>query len=89
MAILDDIQRAKRVLSSRLLRLGLRGGVTAMGFARSVTAAVAAAGKNVHAVGVGRKMVEGRPTGDLCVRLVAVHSVRRYDIGESGSAVRC
>ncbi len=35
---------------------------------RTVAAALKTASNNVHAVGVGRKMVDGKPTGDAAVR---------------------
>jgi hypothetical protein len=34
-----------------------------------------AADRNVHAVGVGRKMVNGKPTGERCVRIYVVQKV--------------
>jgi hypothetical protein len=77
MPTFDDVQRVKQLLSGRLLRLGLRGGVTAMSLTRSVAVAVAAAGKNVHAVGVGRKIVEGKATADLCVRIYVVQKLSK------------
>jgi hypothetical protein len=54
-----DLLEAKQTLSSRLLRIGLRKGVVAMGRTFRVEAAVAAAGHNVHAVGIGRKITDG------------------------------
>lgn len=35
---------------------------------RSVAAAIRTAGNNVHAVGVGRKVVNGKPTGEAAIR---------------------
>lgn len=77
MASLDDLRQAKKVLTSRLLRTGLRRGLAAMRFARSVRDAVANAGTNVHAVGIGRKLVEGKPTRDFCVRLYVAQKLAR------------
>ena len=37
--------------------------------------AVALAGRNAHAVGVGPKIVKGKPTSQLCVRIYVVHKL--------------
>lgn len=65
----QDIQAAKQSLSARLLQAGLRGGVVGRRVVLRVHAAVASAGANVHAVGVGRKVVSGSETTALCVRI--------------------
>jgi hypothetical protein len=70
-----DLLEAKQTLSSRLLRIGLRKGVVAMGRTFRVEAAVAAAGHNVHAVGIGRKITDGQPTGQTAVRLYVVQKI--------------
>jgi hypothetical protein len=71
-----DVVQAKQVLSNRLLRNGLRGGVMARrGGAISVAAAVAAASRNVHAVGVGRKVVDGKVTDQRAVRIYVVQKL--------------
>jgi hypothetical protein len=40
-----------------------------------VAQAIATAGQNVHAVGVGRKIVEGRPTTEMCVRVYVAQKI--------------
>ena len=70
-----QLMQGKQVLSARLLGLGLRGNVVAMRRTFRVEAAIAAAGHNVHAVGVGRKLVEGKPTDDMVIRLYVVQKL--------------
>lgn len=77
MPIADDILAAKRSICGRLLRAGLRGGVVAARPPVRIAAAVAAAGHNVHAVGVGRKIVGGRATEDRCVRFYVVQKLSK------------
>jgi len=62
------------VLSARFLRSGKRGRVVAMA-AAALRVAAATAGRNVHAVGIGRKMVEGSATESRCVRLYVVQKI--------------
>ena len=69
MPTFQDLLRAKQVLSGRFLRAGLRGRVVGRGPALSIHAAVANAGRNVHAVGIGKKIVDGQATDQPCVRL--------------------
>ena len=78
MAISDDLIAAKRAISGRLLRAGLRGGVTAAWPSAHVTAAVASAGHNVHAVGVGHKIVAGRTTSTSCIRVHVVQKLAAH-----------
>lgn len=75
MAISDDLIAAKRSVSGRLLRAGLRGGVTASRPSAHVATAVAKAGHNVHAVGVGHKVVTGEATSTPCVRIYVVQKL--------------
>src|SRR5438105_2842822 len=75
MPTIQDLMRAKQVLSARLLRAGLRGGVVGRRSALSIHAAVANAGRNVHAVGIGKKIVEGQVTNQPCVRLYVVQKL--------------
>jgi hypothetical protein len=70
-----ELLQGKQVLSVRLLGIGLRFNVAAMRRTFRVEAAVAAAGRNVHAVGVGRKLVEGKPTKDMAIRLYVVQKL--------------
>jgi len=71
----EDLKNVKQTLSGRLLRAGLRGGVVGMVPRLSVHSAVAAAGRNVHAVGLGRKIVEGAETQERCVRVYVVQKL--------------
>lgn len=75
MSFTSDLIQAKQVLSARLLRAGLRGGVVTRSRTLSVAAAVAAAGTNVHAVGLGRKEVKGKRTETMAVRLHVVQKL--------------
>lgn len=68
MAKLEDLIKAKDEVSARLLRkkeaiAGIlpRGG--------------RAAGRTLHAIGVGRKIVDGKRTNALCVRFYVLHKV--------------
>lgn len=70
-----NLLQAKQVLSSRLLGIGWRNNVVSMARTFRAEAAVAAAGRNVHAVGVGRKIVEGKPTDQMAVRLYVVQKL--------------
>jgi steroid 5-alpha reductase family enzyme len=69
MASLEDLVRLKTALAARLVAEGLQGRVVHRAWAWSPTVAAAAAATNVHAVGVGRKVVNGRPTRTWAVRL--------------------
>src|SRR3954452_9878830 len=71
----SDLLSAKQTLSSRYLRIGVRRGTVGLARTFRVEAAVAAAGQNVHAVGIGRKIVDGEPTGDMVVRLYVVQKL--------------
>jgi hypothetical protein len=75
MPISSDLLQAKQTLSSRLLTAGFRGDVVFRGRTLAVAAAVASAGRNVHAVGVGSKMVGGKATSQQCVRLYVVQKL--------------
>lgn len=71
----EELLQAKQSLSASLLRAGLRGNVVSTTAAVRVADAIAAAGQNVHAVGIGRKMVNGVETDDLCVRVYVVQKI--------------
>lgn len=58
----EDILQAKQVLSARLLSVGVRNRVMARHYTTRMRDVVAEAGANVHAVGIGRKVVSGEPT---------------------------
>lgn len=70
-----DLLKAKQTLSARYLKRGFRENVVARVVTMSVADAVAAAGSNVHAVGIGRKIVEGKPTDEMAVRLYVVQKI--------------
>ncbi len=70
-----DALAAKQLLSSRLLRDSLAAGVVGMSRTILVSAAVARASRNVHAIGVGRKAVQGKATLEPCVRLYVIQKL--------------
>jgi hypothetical protein len=63
------------MLSAILLSAGAERGVVGKSQTLSVMAASATADNNVHAVGVGHKIVEGELTEALCVRLYVVQKL--------------
>lgn len=75
MPLSAELVQAKQTLSARLLRRGLQGHAVSMVPTLSVRAAVASAGRNVHAVGVGRKIVEGTVTETAAVRLYVAQKI--------------
>jgi hypothetical protein len=70
-----DLLQAKQILSASLLRAGVRGGVIGMAAAIAVDRLIANAGKNVHAVGIGRKVVDGATAKERCVRVYVVQKI--------------
>jgi hypothetical protein len=68
MSVLADVLAAKQLLSARYLRQPLLAAAAGTSHALRVRDAIAQAPRNVHAIGVGTKLVHGRPTGGLCVR---------------------
>jgi hypothetical protein len=68
MAKLEDLIAAKDVFTSRLLRPQARWRAKPMGPARTVRDASRNSNRNLHAVGVGYKVVDGKRTSRLCVR---------------------
>lgn len=62
-----DVLEAKQMLSGRLLSAAADRGVIRFR-TLSIAAAALSAGQNLHAVGVGRKLVEGSLTEQPCVR---------------------
>jgi hypothetical protein len=70
-----EILQAKQVLSTRLLRAGLRGNAISMGYTFSVIDAIASARYHVHAVGVGKKIVEGREAETDSVRIYVTQKI--------------
>ena len=75
MPSLKKITAVKDALSERLLGTRLRGRHAAMTRALTIEAARKNAGRNVHGVGVARKIVGGKPTETLCVRLYVVQKL--------------
>lgn len=75
MPVSQDLIEAKRILSARLLAAGVEGLVHTRTRALTVAAAAASAGRNVHAVGVGSKIVEGKTTSTPCIRLFVVQKM--------------
>lgn len=68
----DELIEAKQFLSARLLAAGVRSRVLSRSFTTRMRDAVADVGSNVHAVGVGRKLVNGKPTDTMAVRIYVV-----------------
>lgn len=75
MASKEELIEAKQLLSARLLAAGVRSRVLTRGFTTRMREAVADVGANVHAVGVGRKLVNGKPTKELAVRIYVVQKL--------------
>lgn len=75
MASKEEVMQAKEILSARLLALGVRNNVVARHFTTRMRDAVADVGANVHAVGVGRKVVNGEPTDELAVRIYVIQKL--------------
>lgn len=71
----QDILQAKQALSARLLRAGLRGNAFNRRPALNVRTAIGFAGQNVHAVGIGSKVVSGEATTQECIRIYVVQKV--------------
>jgi hypothetical protein len=75
MPISNDVLEVKRMMSATLLSNGAERGVVGKSRTLSVMAASATADNNVHAVGVGHKVVEGKLTEEPCVRLYVVQKL--------------
>jgi len=73
--ISPDLIQAKQVLSARLLAAGMRGGASWRPRMLTVAAAVATAGQNVHAVGIGAKITAGRTTSTRCIRIYVTQKI--------------
>lgn len=73
MASRNDLLQAKRSLSSSFLKARTTGLVTAHSI--SVESALGVGARNIHAVGVGRKIVEGQSTEVECVRVYVVQKM--------------
>lgn len=68
----EELIEAKQLLSARLLAAGVRSRVLSRNFTFRMSEAVSEAGSNVHAVGIGRKLVGGQPTDTMAVRIYVV-----------------
>lgn len=68
----EDLIQAKDVLSARYLATAVRNNVMARRFTTNMREAVVNVGANVHAIGVGRKVVEGVATSELAVKIYVV-----------------
>lgn len=71
----SDFIAAKSFLRNQLLQLGLGGSVVSRRSTISVSAAVVSAGRNVHAVGIGKKISTGNETPEKCVRIYVVQKL--------------
>jgi hypothetical protein len=71
----SDLIEAKRLLSAQLLGEAAHNNVVARTFTSRLRTATASLQSNVHAVGIGRKVVEGKPTSTLAVRLYVVQKL--------------
>src|SRR5688572_2978076 len=74
MARLEDLISAKDELADRYLK-AWRGHVAGTTPVLSAKAARSGAGRNVHAVGIGRKIKEGKVTRTLCVRVYVLQKL--------------
>lgn len=75
MTIPDEIIAARQSISERLLAAAVS--VQGAGLVRTMRIADAAtgAGANVHSVGIGKKIVEGRETGTLAIRIHVIQKM--------------
>jgi hypothetical protein len=71
----NDLVAAKSFLRNQLLQLGLGGSVVSRRATISVSSAVVSAGRNVHAVGIGKKISRGSETSEKCVRIYVVQKL--------------
>ncbi len=75
MAISEELLEAKELLSARLLGVGLEGNSVMNVFTHSIKAAVSSARHNVHSVGVGKKIVDGKITETSAVRIYVAQKI--------------
>jgi hypothetical protein len=71
----DDLISAKSFFRNQLLQLGIGGSVVSRRPTISISSAVASAGRNVHAVGIGKKISTGNQTDEKCVRIYVVQKL--------------
>jgi hypothetical protein len=77
MAVPKGVHEAKNELSRRLLGKNIRSLTTlqTLSTTKSVTLLEGIRTSTIHAVGVGRKVVEGKETGDFAVRLYVARKI--------------
>jgi hypothetical protein len=75
MATKNEVLEAKQILSARLLATGIRHRVLSRHTTMRLREAVPNLSANVHAVGMGRKLVDGKTTDTLAVRLYVVQKL--------------
>jgi len=75
MNIPRDFLEAKRLMSKRWLKRGLEGDVIGRVWTINLSVAVEGALTNVHAVGIGRKVVKGKLSKQLAIRFYVVHKM--------------
>src|SRR5262245_32380697 len=75
MSELQDLLEAKKEVSDRLLRKGLKGKVTSLRPSIQLTKAIKNARYNVHAVGIGPKVVADKPTRTRSIRIHVIQKL--------------
>ncbi|MCA9017096.1 MAG: hypothetical protein KDA77_17320 [Planctomycetaceae bacterium] len=73
----NDLLAAKSAICAQLLQLGLGGQVIGKRATFSVASAVASASRNVHAVGIGKKVSTNKKSSEDCVRIYVVQKLPR------------
>jgi|GEM_PF-5809720 len=64
-----EMKSVKRDFGDRILRAGLLHGPSGFATANTVKAAIANSGANAHAVSIGYKIVDGKETDTLAIRI--------------------
>jgi hypothetical protein len=82
MASLADLQAAKKELGAFWLPRGRRAHVVTMKATPRVADAAGRAGQAVHAVGVGYKRVNGKPTQTRCVQIYVLQKLPKCLLAE-------
>jgi hypothetical protein len=75
MPISAELLQAKQLLSGRLLQTTVRSNGVGLKPFTTMAGAAAAAGRNVHAVGIGKKVVNGKDTDELCIRIYVIQKI--------------
>lgn len=71
----EEVLQAKEALSERLLTIGANSRVLARAFSNNMREVVPELGANVHAVGIGKKIVENQVTDELAIRIYVVQKL--------------